>query len=59
MQKIDRIVPALKIVAVCLPPVIMSLIGLAALSRKKRGGEIVAGKRAAPARVAARPTGSG
>jgi hypothetical protein len=37
MQKIDTLAHAAKVVALCLPPVIMSLIGLAALSRKKRG----------------------
>jgi len=35
MQKIDKFAHAAKVVALCLPPVLMSLIGLAALSRKK------------------------
>jgi hypothetical protein len=44
MQKIDKLAHAAKVVALYLPPVVMSLIGLAALSRKK-GGATVAGKR--------------
>jgi hypothetical protein len=31
MQKIDKFAHAAKVVALCLPPVVMSLIGLAAL----------------------------
>ncbi len=37
MQKMDKLAHAAKVVALCLPPVMMSLIGLAALSRKKGG----------------------
>lgn len=43
MQKIDKFAHAAKVVALCLPPVVMSLIGLAALSRKKRDAVVVAG----------------
>jgi hypothetical protein len=46
MQKIDKFAHAAKVVAMCLPPVVMSLIGLAALSRKKDGAVVVAGKQA-------------
>jgi hypothetical protein len=35
MQKIGKFAHAAKVIALCLPPVVMSLIGLAALSRKK------------------------
>jgi hypothetical protein len=35
MQKIDKFAHAAKVVALSLPPVVMSLVGLAALSRKK------------------------
>jgi hypothetical protein len=45
MQKIDKFAQAAKVVALCLPPVVMSLIGLAALSRRK-GGAVVAGGKA-------------
>ena len=40
MQKIDKFAHAIKVVALCLPPVVMSLIGLAGLSREEgwRGG---------------------
>ena len=48
MQKIDKFAHAAKIIAVSLPPVVLSLIGLAALSRKKGGAAVVAGKRPAP-----------
>jgi hypothetical protein len=37
MQKIDKVAHAAKVVALCLPPVVRALIGLAALSRKKGG----------------------
>ena len=55
MQKIDKFAHAAKVVALCLPPVVMSLIGLAALSRKK-GAAAFAGKRSAPARTTERRT---
>lgn len=45
MQTIDRLAHAAKVVALRLPPVVMSLIGLAAVSRKKGGAVVVAGKR--------------
>ena len=48
MQKIDKLAHAAKIIALCLPPVVMSLIGLAALSRKKRDATVVARKRPEP-----------
>jgi hypothetical protein len=47
MQKIGKFEHAAKVVALCLPPVVMSLIGLAALSRKK-GGTAVAGRQRSP-----------
>jgi hypothetical protein len=59
MQKIDKFAHAAKVVALSVPPVLMSLIGLAALSRKKGGAEVVAGKRPAPTRGAARRSGTG
>jgi hypothetical protein len=59
MQKIDRLAHAAKVVALCLPPVVMSLIGLAALSRKEGGAAVVAGKKPAPTLSAARRSGTG
>lgn len=59
MYKIDKFAHAAKVVALCLPPVMMSLIGLAALSRKKGGAVVVAGKRPAPTRGATRRSGTG
>ena len=59
MQKIDKLAHAAKVVALCLPPVVMSLIGLAALSRKKGGAVVVAGKRPAPVPGAIRRSGTG
>jgi hypothetical protein len=56
-RKLGTLEQAAKVIALCLPPVVMSLIGLAALSRKK-GAAGVAGKRSAPARPADRPTGA-
>src|SRR5512134_3330602 len=47
MQEIDKLAHAAKVVALCLPPVVMSLIRLAALSRRK-GGATAAGRRPAP-----------
>jgi hypothetical protein len=47
MQKIEKLAHAAKVIALCLPPVVMSLVGLAALSRKK-GGTVVAGRRTSP-----------
>lgn len=41
MQKFGKLGHAVKVIGLCLPPVITSLIGLAALSRKK-GGTIAA-----------------
>jgi hypothetical protein len=52
MRKLGKLEHAAKVIALCLPPVVTSLIGLAALSRKKRGGAVVAGRRSAPARPA-------
>lgn len=52
-SKID-IAEAVKVAALCLPPVILSLIGLAAMGRKPRGPEVASrGKpaSAAPAKV--------
>jgi hypothetical protein len=48
MQKIDKFAHAIKVVALCLPPVVMSLIGLAGLSRKKGGAALLASKRPSP-----------
>jgi hypothetical protein len=59
MQRIDKFAHAAKVVALCLPPVAMTLIGLAALSRKKDGAVVVAGKRPAPMRGATRRSGAG
>ena len=59
MQKIDKVAHAAKVVALCLPPVVMSLIGLAALSRMIGGAVVVAGRRPAPTRGAARRSGRG
>ena len=44
MQKVGKLEHATKVMALCLPSVIMSLVGLPALSRKK-GGTIVAGRK--------------
>jgi hypothetical protein len=59
MQKIDRLAHAAKVVALCLPPVVMSLIGLATLSRKKNGAVVVAGKKPTPTRGSVRRSGTG
>lgn len=60
MRKIDQFAHAAKIVALCLPPVVMSLIGLAALSRKKDGAVVVdSGKRTTAVRGATRRSGAG
>ena len=59
MQKIDKFAHAAKVVALCLPPVVMSLIGLAALSRRKGGAAVIAGKRPEPASGTVRQRGSG
>lgn len=58
MQKIDKLAHVVKVIALCLPPVMMSLIGLAALSRKKGGAVVVAGKRPAPQPDAVRRSGA-
>jgi hypothetical protein len=58
VRKIGTLEHATKIVALCLPPVVMSLIGLAALSRKKGRAVVVAGKQSQPARPTARRTGA-
>ena len=57
MPKLGKLEQAAKVIALCLPGVVMSLIGLAALSRKK-GAAVVAGQRQAPARPAERRTGA-
>lgn len=59
MLKIDKFAHAAKVVALCLPPVVMSLIGLAALLRKKGGAVVDAGKRPAPTRGATQRNGTG
>jgi hypothetical protein len=48
MRNIGKLEHATKVVALCLPPVVMSLIGLAALSRTKGGVAVPAGKGPAP-----------
>ncbi len=57
MPKLGKLEQAAKVIALCLLPVVMSLIGLVALSRKK--GAAVAGQRSAPARPSARRIGAG
>jgi hypothetical protein len=49
MRKIGKLEHAAKVVALCVRPVVMSLIGLAALSRKKGSATVVAGKQSRPA----------
>ncbi len=58
MQTIDKLTHATKVVAICLPPLVMSLIGLAALSRRK-GGVVVTSKKPAPTLSAERRSGAG
>jgi hypothetical protein len=58
MRKISKLEHAMKVVALCLPPVVVSLMGLATLPRK-RGAAAVAGKRSAPVRPAAHGPGTG
>jgi hypothetical protein len=53
MQKFGKLGHAVKVIGLCLPPVITSLIGLAALSRK--GGTIVAGRKTLPGVRSKRP----
>ena len=48
MRKIGKLEHAAKVVALCPPPVVMSLIGLAALSCKKGGATVVASRRPTP-----------
>ena len=57
MRKLGKLEQAAKVIALCLPPVVMSLIGLAALSRKKDGAVVVAGKK--PALSTVRRSGTG
>ena len=52
-SKID-VGQAAKVAALCLPPVILSLIGLAALGRKPRGTAVAGRGKAAPAATAAK-----
>ncbi len=52
MQRLGKLGHAVKVIGLCLPPVIMSLIGLAALSRKK--GD-VAGRKTLPGVRSKRP----
>lgn len=65
MRKFDRYVEAAKVVALCLPPVIVSLAGLAALSRKpspsqwpSQGPRHSPGLRHGPADTRSRDAGS-
>jgi hypothetical protein len=58
MQKINKFAHAAKVAALCLPPVVMSLIGLAALSRRK-DVPAPAGKRQAASAEAPPRTRSG
>ncbi|MBL8661116.1 MAG: hypothetical protein JNM75_15365 [Rhodospirillales bacterium] len=55
LDKLDKRAHAAKVVALCLPPVAMSLIGLAALSRKNRKGDGAALARKRPAPSAGAP----
>jgi hypothetical protein len=50
MRKLAKSEHATKVIALCLPPVVMSLIGLATLSRKKGRAAVVAGKQSQPSR---------
>jgi hypothetical protein len=59
MQKIGKLEHATKVVALCVPPVVMSLIGLQALSRKKGRAVVVASKQSQPARPVTQRTGAG
>jgi hypothetical protein len=59
MRRLGKLEHAAKVIALCLPPMAMSLIGLTALSRKKGGAAFVEGKRSAPARPTARRTDAG
>lgn len=58
MRKLGTLKHAAKVIALCLPPVVMSLIGLAALSRKK-GAVVVAGKQSQPTRPDTQRAGAG
>jgi hypothetical protein len=53
-SKID-VAAAAKVAALCLPPVILSLIGLAAMGRKPRAPVVASRGKAAPAATAAKP----
>jgi hypothetical protein len=57
MRKLGKLEHAAKVIALCLPRVVMSLIGSAALS-KKGGAAVVEGKRSTPARPTAPRTGA-
>ena len=46
---------AVKVAALCLPPVILSLIGLAAMGRRPRAPVVASRGKAAPAATAAKP----
>jgi hypothetical protein len=59
IRKISKLEHATKVIALCLPPMLMSLIGLATLSRKKGRAAVVAGKQSRPARPATQRTGAG
>jgi len=50
MQQIDKVRHAAKVVALSLPPMIISLLGLALLSRKTGRGTPVAAARPKPVR---------
>ena len=59
MQEIDKLAHAAKVVACVCRQWSCRLIGLAALSRKKGGAVVVAGKRPAPVPGAIRRSGTG
>jgi hypothetical protein len=59
MQKIDKFAHRSKVIAICLPAVIMALTGLAQLSGKKGGSTVVARKQPAPAPGPAQRSGTG
>jgi hypothetical protein len=52
-RQAGKLAHAAKVIALCLPPVVMSLIGLAAQSRKKGG--TVAGRKISPGVRSKRP----
>ena len=54
MQRKIDIGEAVKVAALCLPPVILSVIGLAAMGRKRQGPVLASRGKAAPAAATAK-----